>query len=104
VVDSSGSLLAWHADPHLVTFLRSSSKPFQLLPFIERGGDQAFHLTSREVALMCASHDGTDEHVEVLKGIQTKVGIQEVICCAVPTAFACTYRGGDEGTAKLKLE
>ncbi len=77
VVDSSGRMLAWHANPKLVTFLRSSAKPFQALPFIERGGDQTFHLTSKEVAIICGSHDGTDEHVEVIKGIQAKVGVQE---------------------------
>ncbi len=77
VVDSGGHLLAWYGNPKVVTFLRSSAKPFQTLPFIERGGDQAFHLTSKEVAILCASHDGTDEHVEVVKGIQAKVGIQE---------------------------
>ena len=77
VVDSSGKLLAWYGDPTTVTFLRSSAKPFQALPFIEQGGDQAFHLTSKEIAIMCASHEGTDEHVEVIKGIQDKVGVQE---------------------------
>ena len=77
VVDSSGRLLAWFGDPKLVTFMRSSAKPLQALSFIEHGGDQAFHLTSREVAILCASHDGTDEHVEVVKGIQAKVGVQE---------------------------
>jgi L-asparaginase II len=77
VVDSSGRLLAWVGDPRTVTFMRSSAKPLQALSFIENGGDQAFHLTSKEVAILCASHEGTDEHVEVIKAIQTKVGIQE---------------------------
>lgn len=77
VVDSSGRLLAWHGNPKVVTFLRSSAKPLQALAFIENGGDQYFHLTSKEIALICASHDGTDEHVEVLKGVQSKVGVQE---------------------------
>ena len=65
------------ATPKLVTFMRSSAKPLQALPFIEHGGDQTFHLTSKEIAIMCASHEGTDEHVEVIKGIQAKVGVQE---------------------------
>ena len=50
--------------------MRSSAKPFQALPFIEMGGDQNFGLSPREVALMCASHSGTDEHVETIKGMQ----------------------------------
>jgi L-asparaginase II len=77
VVDSFGHLLAWYGNPNLVTFMRSSAKPLQALPFIEYGGDQSFHLTSKEIAILCASHEGTDEHVEVIKAIQAKVGVQE---------------------------
>jgi L-asparaginase II len=77
VVNANGRLLAWYGNPQVVTFMRSSSKPFQALPFIERGGDQVFHLTSREIAILCGSHDGSDEHVEVVRGIQAKVGVQE---------------------------
>ena len=100
VVDSGGRLLAWLGNPQTITFLRSSAKPFQALPFIEGGGDQAFHLTSKEVALICGSHDGTDEHVEAIKGIQAKVGVQEsdLLCGThplshVPTVEAMRARG-----------
>jgi L-asparaginase II len=100
VVDSGGRLLASLGDPHAITFLRSSSKPFQALPFIERGGDQAFHLTSREMAIICGSHDGTDEQVEVIKAIQAKVGVQEsdLLCGThplshMPTVEAMRARG-----------
>jgi len=92
VVDSSGRLLAWLGDPKTVTFLRSSAKPFQALPFIEGGGDQTFHLTSREVAILCGSHDGTDEQFEVIKGIQAKVGVQEsdLLCGSHPLSHLPT--------------
>ena len=100
VVDSSGRLLASLGNPKLVTFMRSSAKPFQALPLIERGGEQAFHLTSKDVALICASHDGTDEQVELIKGIQAKVGVQESdLLCGVhppyhlPTQEAMRARG-----------
>ncbi len=89
VVDSSGRLLASYGNPRLVTFLRSSAKPFQVLPFIERGGDGTFHLTSKEVAILCGSHDGTDEHVEVVKGIQAKAGVQETdLLCGVHPPYS----------------
>jgi L-asparaginase II len=100
VVDSGSRLLSWLGDPKALTFLRSSAKPFQALPFIERGGDQTFHLTSREVAIICGSHDGTDEHVETIRGIQAKVGVQEsdLLCGThplsnVPTVMAMQARG-----------
>jgi L-asparaginase II len=76
-VDAAGRVLASFGDLHTVTYLRSTAKPFQALPFIELGGAEAFGLTDREVALLCASHSGTDEHVRVVRGIQAKVGIVE---------------------------
>jgi L-asparaginase II len=92
VVDSKNRLLAWYGDPKKVTFMRSSAKPLQALSFIEHGGDQAFHLTSKEIAILCASHEGTDEHVDVIKGIQAKVGVQEsdLLCGIHPLSHLST--------------
>ncbi|MFZ5919884.1 MAG: asparaginase [Chloroflexota bacterium] len=92
VVDASGKLLMGFGDARLVTFMRSSAKPFQALPFIERGGQRTFGLTPREIALTCASHAGTDEHVRVLKEIQSKVGVTEehLQCGAHPITHEAT--------------
>ncbi len=92
VVDAHGHLVAWHGDPQAVTFLRSSAKPLQALPFIEHGGQAAFGLTLREIALMCASHSGTDDHVAVLRSIQAKAGLQEsdLMCGVHPLSHAPT--------------
>ncbi len=100
VVDSQGRLLASHGNPFVITYLRSSAKPFQALPFIEDGGHEHFGLTPEEIAVICASHSGTDRHVEVVSGIQAKVGLQESqLQCGVhppyhqPTAIALECRG-----------
>jgi L-asparaginase II len=77
VVDAHGRLLYSHGDAQTVAFLRSSAKPFQALPFFERGGPAAFNLTQKEQALICASHEGSDEHVRTVESIQTKTGIKE---------------------------
>ncbi len=77
VVDVRGHLLYSYGDPHTVTFLRSSAKPFQALPFFERGGPAHFSLTQKEQALICASHDGSDEHVRTAESIQVKAGLKE---------------------------
>ena len=77
VVDSHGKLLASHGDPHTIAFLRSSAKPFQALPFVERGGIEFFGLTDQELSLACASHEGSDEHVRVARSIQAKAGVEE---------------------------
>lgn len=100
VVDRHGTLLAWHGDPHARTYLRSTAKPFQALPFVEAGGPQAFNFTLEETALICASHDGTDDHVAVARSIQQKVGVTENdLLCGVhpsshePTLAAMQARG-----------
>jgi L-asparaginase II len=99
VVDVRGALVGWYGDPEIVTFLRSSAKPFQVLPFLTYGGKEVFKLTDREIAIMCASHSGTDEHVEVLRQIQVKAGIsEEELLCGVheplhmPTALELRAR------------
>jgi L-asparaginase II len=77
VVDVLGNLIAWYGDPNAVTFLRSTAKPFQALPFLEHGGEAAFHLSPREIAVICASHSGTDEHVAVIRALQARAGVSE---------------------------
>jgi L-asparaginase II len=75
VVDAQGRLLARLGDPHKVAFLRSTAKPFQALPFIEHGGHEKYNLETHEIAIMCASHSGTDEHVATVQAMQAKIGV-----------------------------
>jgi L-asparaginase II len=77
VVDAEGKLVSGFGNTRLITYLRSSAKPFQALPFVERGGVEHFGLSPRELALICASHSGTDEHLRVVTEMQKKIGIQE---------------------------
>ena len=77
VVDSSGKLISGNGDPQMVSFLRSSAKPFQVLPFVERGGVEHFKYTACELALSCASHEGARIHLDTVKEMQAKVGITE---------------------------
>ena len=98
VVDAAGKLIASYGDPKAVTYLRSSAKPFQALPFLEHGGQSRFNLTPREVALMCASHSGTDEHVAVAQAMQVKTGVTEAdLLCGVHYPI-------DENTAEKMKE
>jgi len=77
IVDSTGRMLASHGDPQTIAFLRSSAKPFQVLPFVERGGVEHFGFTQRELSLACASHEGSDMHVQAVTALQKKIGIEE---------------------------
>jgi len=107
VVDSQGRLLANVGDPQTPVFLRSTSKPIQVLPFVEAGGVEHFGLTPRELAVMCASHEGTDEHVRVIRSAQAKAGVTEdMLQCGVhpirhkETARAMRERG--EGPTPIR--
>lgn len=102
VVNALGDLLAWYGDPDAVTFLRSTAKPFQVLPLIESSGHEKFNLTLQEISIICASHSGTDQHVSVVKGIQSKIGLTEAdLKCGIhppihkPTALELSERGSE---------
>jgi len=77
VVDSTGRLLHSWGDPQLVAFLRSSAKPFQILPFVERGGVEQFHFTQKELAISCASHETAQMHLDTVGEMQARIGIEE---------------------------
>ncbi len=75
--DSLGNILYQVGDPDLVTFVRSCGKPFQALPLLEEGGDTIFSLTKEDLALICASHSGTDEHVKALDALHQKLQLSK---------------------------
>ncbi|MDD2696350.1 MAG: asparaginase [Anaerolineales bacterium] len=94
VADARGRLLAWYGDPQMVTYLRSTAKPFQALPFIESKGHEHYGLTPREIAVICASHSGSDEHVSVVREIQRKTGVKEedLLCGVHPISHEETLK------------
>lgn len=77
VVDVRGDLVARAGDPYLTTYLRSTAKPFQLLPLVESGAADYFGFTDQELAVMAASHSGEPRHVETVQGILDKIGLGE---------------------------
>ncbi|OGO17865.1 MAG: hypothetical protein A2Z14_11275 [Chloroflexi bacterium RBG_16_48_8] len=77
VADPEGKLFASWGSPETVTYMRSSAKPFQILPLLDGGGVSCFDFSLQEIAIMCASHSGTDLHVRTVLSIQGKVGVTE---------------------------
>jgi L-asparaginase II len=75
VVDSAGHTLAQAGDPNWVVCMRSSAKPFQLLPLVESGAADGLGLDERELAVIAASHSGSDAHVETVSGILARLGL-----------------------------
>jgi L-asparaginase II len=77
VMSPGGELVASMGDPAVLTYMRSSAKPLQALPLVETGATEAFNFKPAELAICCASHAGTDQHIETVRKLQAKIGISE---------------------------
>ena len=77
VVDAQGRILAATSRPDRVTFFRSSAKPFQMLPLVERGHFDALGLPEKLLALIAASHNGEPMHVAGARAILGACGRTE---------------------------
>ncbi|HEU0200984.1 MAG TPA: asparaginase, partial [Burkholderiaceae bacterium] len=103
VVDEGGKLVAALGEPQALHFTRSALKPLQALPFVEDDGLGRLRLTSHELALMCASHNGEHVHVDIVRRLLARIGAAEddLQCGShAPYYFAATgtpARGGRYG-------
>ncbi len=77
VADAVGGLVAGTGDVERLTFYRSAAKPLQALPLVEEGVVERYGLSSAELALCCASHEGQAEHVAGARSILAKAGADE---------------------------
>jgi len=77
VADATGRLIASVGDPQTLTFLRSAAKPFQTLALLRSGVADRFPLCAEEIAVICASHNGEDMHLDQVRAIMTRIGITE---------------------------
>lgn len=102
VVDAAGRLSHAFGDPGLFTLARSSIKPFQSLALVTSGAADALGLTTEELAVACASHSGTDEHVRVVRGLLEKAQAspEDLQCGAhLPIGFRVSGRTPTAGEA-----
>ncbi|RKD23615.1 asparaginase [Caminicella sporogenes DSM 14501] len=77
VVDYMGNILYYYGNPYRVTFARSSAKPIQAIPVIESGAADEYGIEDKEIALFCASHSGEQFHVNSVRSILSKAGLDE---------------------------
>lgn len=74
VVDSEGRVVASAGDPDRSLFARSAMKPLQATVSLSLASAD---LTTREVAVMCASHNGEPVHVEAVRSLLSRAGVPE---------------------------
>lgn len=98
VVDAEGTLRAYSGDPDLVTFWRSSAKPFQAIPVVDDGAYDRFGFTPAELAVICGSHSGSPGHVRMVEGLLEKIALTaEALACGPHAPF-------DDATRRALVE
>jgi L-asparaginase II len=82
VADADGNVRAALGNPERRCYLRSSAKPLQAILVVTSGAAERFSLTDEELAIACASHSGSARHVEVVRNLLAKLGLE-------PEALQC---------------
>lgn len=84
VVDEKSQLIWSMGDAQQIAFPRSALKYFQHIPFILSGGFDALGFTEKDLAIMCASHNGESMHVEAVSRVLSKISLNaEALQCGV---------------------
>ncbi len=74
IFGQSGKLIHALGEPIQPVWLRSIAKPFQAGYVVESGAAERFGITQPELAVMCGSHGGTAEQVDLLRGVLERIG------------------------------
>jgi L-asparaginase II len=96
-VEPDGSVFSQLGDGDLLTSTRSTIKPLQAIPFITSGAADHFGTSERELALVCASHEGEAFHVERVAGMLARAGLDE-------SALRCGAHAPYNANAARELE
>lgn len=103
VAEPDGTRWASLGDPNRGVYLRSIAKPLQALPLVASGAADALGLTPEELAVATGSHSGEDAHVEAVRGILEKAGLEEAqLQCGTHEPFeaAREHRDDDGGPVR----
>jgi len=73
VCDESGRVVAGAGDPNRAIYSRSSMKPLQAA--VSLGAMPGEELSERQVAVMCASHNGEPIHIEAVASVLQEGGL-----------------------------
>ncbi|MFW8634012.1 asparaginase [Cribrihabitans pelagius] len=77
ICDASGQVLRSWGDPEAVIYPRSSVKMIQALPLITSGAAARYGLTSEQLALACASHNGAHIHTDRVNAWLGQLGLAD---------------------------
>ncbi|PON10643.1 L-asparaginase, partial [Candidatus Entotheonella serta] len=77
ICDTAGQVVEAWGDPALTMFPRSSCKMLQALPLLQSGAAEAMGLTDAHLALSCASHTGSAQHVALVDRWLNDLGVDQ---------------------------
>jgi L-asparaginase II len=77
VVDGDGRVVVAFGDVERAVYPRSAVKALQALPLVESGAAESLGLSDEEIALACASHSGSEDHVAIARAMLVKAGCDE---------------------------
>ena len=82
VANAAGEIVEGWGDTSLVAYPRSALKPIQAIALVETGAHAARGLTSKHLALACASHRGEPFHTELVSAWLKDLGLaQSALAC-----------------------
>ena len=96
ICDARGDIVEAWGEPEKTVLPRSSAKMIQALPLLESGAAAAYGLTSRHLALACASHNGAAIHTEPVKAWLADLGLND-------EDFRCGPQFPDDDEARFAL-
>lgn len=100
VLDRDGTAVAGAGCSSAIVYPRSANKPMQAVAMIRSG----LRVASEELALVCASHDGTARHLAVVESVLSHVGLSATDLATTPglpldtRAATATIRDGGSAT------
>ena len=77
IVNADGETIASAGDITHPVFPRSAIKALQALAMIDSGAAGAYGFSPAEIALACSSHNGEPAHIECVRSMLKKTGIDE---------------------------
>src|ERR1700733_273910 len=77
VVDADGRVVMAFGDADRPVYPRSAVKALQALPLVASGAADRLGLSEKEIALSCASHSGSEDHLATARSMLAKVGYDE---------------------------
>jgi len=77
ICDDTGQVVRSWGDPDALIYPRSSAKMIQALPLLTSGAADKYGLTSEQLALACASHNGAHIHTSRVNSWLGQLGLRD---------------------------